>query len=94
MTLALRMGRTLGELESTMPAREMLLWEEFDRHSPIGDVRGDYHAGQIVQAVFTAQGGKVSLSDAMIEWVGAADRVQAGYDDDSALEAAFAGFLG
>jgi len=68
MTLALRLGRTLHELKNTLPASELKLWMEFDRISPIGDRRADLHAAQITAAVFNAQGGKVSLDDALLQW--------------------------
>lgn len=68
MTLALRLGRTLNELKNTLPASELKLWMEFDRISPIGDRRADLHAAQITAAVFNAQGGNVSLDDALLKW--------------------------
>ena len=68
MTLALRLGRTLHELKNTLPASELKLWMEFDRISPIGDRRADLHAAQITAAVFNAQGGNVSLDDALLKW--------------------------
>ncbi|MFS7385019.1 DUF4035 domain-containing protein [Rahnella inusitata] len=68
MTLALRLGRTLHELKNTLPASELKLWMEFDRISPIGDRRADMHAAQITAAVFNAQGGNVSLDDALLKW--------------------------
>ena len=39
MSLALRMGRTLSELRQSMTASEMLMWIEYDRISPVGDIR-------------------------------------------------------
>lgn len=87
MALALRLGRTLSELRQTMTASELRLWFEYDRRSPISDVRADIHAAQIVSAVYGSQGGKVSLTDAMIQWT----PDQPGEDDGdpfAALEAA------
>lgn len=46
MSLALRMGRTLSELRQSMTASELLMWIEFDRQSPVGDIRGDIQAAQ------------------------------------------------
>ncbi|EBR3160434.1 DUF4035 domain-containing protein [Salmonella enterica] len=69
MALALRMGRTLSELRHTMTASELLMWIEFDRQSPIGDMRGDIQAAQIVSAVYGSQGAKVPLNDAILRWV-------------------------
>ena len=68
MSLALRMGRTLSELRQNMAASELLMWIEFDRQSPVGDIRGDIQAAQIVSAVYGSQGVKVPLEDAVIKW--------------------------
>jgi hypothetical protein len=62
------MGRTLSELQGVMSASELRLWAEFDKHSPIGDIRGDIQAAQIVTAVFNAQGGKATMSDMLLRW--------------------------
>lgn len=61
MALALRMGRTLGELRQTMTVGEFRMWAEYDRISPIGDIRGDILNAQLVSAVYGAQGGKSPL---------------------------------
>ena len=68
MTLALRMGRTLGELGRALSLSELRMWTEYDRLSPIGDNRGDIQTAQIVSALFQSQGGKVSLRDAVLRW--------------------------
>ncbi len=68
MTLALRLGRTLAELRATLTASELQMWIAYDRQSPIGDMRGDVQAAQIVSAVYGAQGAKVSLDDALLQW--------------------------
>lgn len=47
MALALRMGRTLGELRQTMTVGEFRMWAEYDRISPIGDIRGDILNAQL-----------------------------------------------
>lgn len=66
MSLALRMGRTLGELRQTMTVGEFRLWAEYDRISPIGDIRGDILNAQLVSAVYGAQGGKLTIEDAQL----------------------------
>ncbi|MDY0791642.1 DUF4035 domain-containing protein, partial [Klebsiella pneumoniae] len=66
MALALRMGRTLGELRQTMTVGEFRMWAEYDRISPIGDIRGDILNAQLVSAVYGAQGGKVLMNPLMI----------------------------
>ncbi|EEQ5751894.1 TPA: DUF4035 domain-containing protein [Escherichia coli] len=68
MMLALRMGRTLSELRREMSASEIMMWAEFDRISPLGDERADIRAAQIVSAVYGAQGVKVPLNDALLQW--------------------------
>ncbi len=68
MMLALRMGRTLSELRREMSASEIMMWAEFDRLSPLGDERADIRAAQIVSAVYGAQGVKVPLNDALLQW--------------------------
>ena len=69
MALALRMGRTLGELRQTMAVGEFRMWAEYDRISPIGDIRGDILNAQLVSAVYGAQGGKVTIEDAQLQSV-------------------------
>jgi hypothetical protein len=68
MAMALRMGRTLSELSRSMTASELQLWMEFDRISPIGDVRGDIQAAQVASAVFNSQGCKTTLQDVLLRW--------------------------
>ena len=68
MSLALRMGRTLSELRQSMTASELLMWIEFDRQSPVGDIRGDIQAAQIISAIYGSQGAKVQLDDAILRW--------------------------
>ena len=58
MMLALRMGRTLSELRREMSASEIMMWDE----------RADIRAAQIVSAVYGAQGVKVPLNDALLQW--------------------------
>ena len=68
MALALRMGRTLGELRQSMTASELMMWAEYDSLSPIGDVRSDILSAQVVSAIYGAQGAKVALDEAQIQW--------------------------
>ncbi|WP_314154657.1 DUF4035 domain-containing protein [Rouxiella badensis] len=78
MTLALRLGRTLHELKSTLTASELKLWMEFDKMSPIGDRRGDLQAASITAAIFNAPGGSVSLEDATLQWGGVVEDAEEG----------------
>lgn len=68
MTLALRLGRTVEELLSTLTARELKMWIEYDRISPIGDHRGDVQAALIASSVYQSQGGKANLDDLVLRW--------------------------
>lgn len=72
MKLALRLGRTLGELKQSISMSELRLWAAYDRISPIGDMRGDVHAAQIAAAVYNAQRDPksqlVDLNDMVIQW--------------------------
>ncbi|MBD2786415.1 DUF4035 domain-containing protein [Xenorhabdus sp. DI] len=68
MTLALRLGKTLSELQRDMSASELLLWLEYNRLSPLGDRRGDIQAAQIAAAVYQSQGGKFTLHDTLLNW--------------------------
>ncbi|HCN5210821.1 DUF4035 domain-containing protein [Enterobacter sp.] len=88
MALALRMGRTLAELRQTMTPSELLLWAEYDRTSPVGDVRGDIHNAQLVSAIYGAQGVKVPIDEAVIQWAGDTEEVSQ-KDPFAGLEAAF-----
>lgn len=62
------------------------MWIEFDRQSPVGDIRGDIQAAQIVSALYGAQGVKVLLDDAILRWGG--DEQSAPKDPFAGLEAA------
>ncbi|HFO1839156.1 TPA: DUF4035 domain-containing protein [Escherichia coli] len=88
MALALRMGRTLAELRQTMTASEILMWAEYDRISPVGDVRGDIHNAQLVSAIYGAQGVKVPIDEAVIQWADDAEKASPN-DPFAGLEAAF-----
>ncbi|AOI88971.1 phage tail assembly protein T [Burkholderia pseudomultivorans] len=70
MTLALRLGKTLAELRSSMSAAEFVLWQALDAESPISDDRYDLHAAMVASAVFQAQGAKVKVSDMLPNWGG------------------------
>lgn len=62
------------------------MWIEFDRQSPVGDIRGDIQAAQIVSAIYGSQGAKVQLDDAILRWGG--EEQSAPKDQFAALEAA------
>ncbi|TKI02780.1 DUF4035 domain-containing protein [Martelella alba] len=87
MALALRLGRTLGELNRSLSASELKMWIEFDRRSPIGDVRGDIQSAQITAAVYNSQGIRTTLQDAVLRW-GESDQI-----DDAGDAGALEGFL-
>ena len=88
MALALRMGRTLGELRQTMTVSEFRLWAEYDRISPIGDVRNDILNAQLVSAFFGAQGGNISIQDAQLRWNSENEEISDNDDPFAGLEEA------
>ncbi|EIX9711369.1 DUF4035 domain-containing protein [Klebsiella pneumoniae] len=88
MALALRMGRTLGELRQAMTVGEFRLWAEYDRISPIGDVRGDILNAQLVSAIYGAQGGKIPIEEAQLRWNPDSDEISEDDDPFAGLEAA------
>ena len=55
--LALALGKTVHEIESTMPASELLEWQTFARDEPFGDIRADLRAGVVARTVAQAFGG-------------------------------------
>lgn len=67
MALALRLGKTLGELDS-MPAEEYFLWRAFDQQSPLSDARGDVLAAIMAAAPLQAAGMKISAMDMLPPW--------------------------
>lgn len=67
MALALRLGRTLSELDD-MPAEEYFLWRAFDQQSPLSDTRGDVLAAMMAAAPLQAAGMKVSALDMLPPW--------------------------
>lgn len=67
MALALRLGKTLGEIDA-MPAEEYFLWRAFDQQSPLSDARGDVLAAMIAAAPLQAAGMKVSAVDMLPPW--------------------------
>ncbi|WP_447871158.1 phage tail assembly protein T [Serratia fonticola] len=91
MQLALRLGRTLGELQQSISVSELRMWMAFDRISPIGDERNDYHAAQITAAVFNSQRAKdpLSISSQLLQW-NKEEEAEGSEEDTSGLEA----FLG
>lgn len=56
--LALRMGRRVPELASTMTSGELASWFAFDRISPIGDQRMDFLFARLMLLVCDAVGVK------------------------------------
>ncbi|MBV0397777.1 DUF4035 domain-containing protein, partial [Klebsiella pneumoniae] len=58
------------------------------RISPIGDIRGDILNAHLVSAVYGAQGGKVTIEDAQLQWSAEEVEVNDGGDPFAGLEAA------
>ncbi|MEY0665161.1 DUF4035 domain-containing protein [Providencia rettgeri] len=68
MTLALRLGKTLAELTSSLDVSELRMWMAYDKMSPISDRRGDINTAMIASAVLNAAGAKVSVSELVPVW--------------------------
>ncbi|MCS5931290.1 phage tail protein [Klebsiella pneumoniae subsp. pneumoniae] len=70
MALALRMGRTLGELRQTTDGwRGFRMWAEYDRIQPNRRYSRRYsQCSAGICAVYGAQGGKVTIEDAQLQW--------------------------
>lgn len=68
MQLALRLGRTLGELKQTMSVSELRLWAAFNKISPIGDERGDYQSAQVSAAIYNYQGVEADINKIVLKW--------------------------
>ncbi|MEY0484724.1 DUF4035 domain-containing protein [Providencia rettgeri] len=81
MTLALRLGKTLAELTSSLDVSELRMWMAYDKMSPISDRRGDINTAMIASAVLNAAGAKVSVSELVPIWdQDAANEVTEGND--------------
>ncbi|MGI3474724.1 phage tail assembly protein T [Providencia stuartii] len=85
MTLALRLGKTLDELASSMSMSELQMWLEYDAISPIGDHRSDIHAALISSVVLNSQGVKATVADMLPIW-SSDEQVEASNDDVSSFE--------
>lgn len=86
MTLALRLGRTVGELMDGMDTYELSLWREFDRISPIGDERADERAALLATVTARSAGAKVEVGDMRLRW-GEADPQEADEAGADAMQA-------
>ena len=64
------------------------MWAEYDRICPIGDIRGDILNAQLVSAMYGAQGGKVTIEDAQLQWSTEEDEASDNSDPFAGLEAA------
>ncbi len=87
MTLALRLGRTLGEVLTGMDTYELSLWREFDRMSPLGDERADLLHASLAATVAQAAGAKVKAVDMLIRWGGSEPEEPADQAGESAMKA-------
>lgn len=57
LRLALALGKTVREIEETMPATELAEWAQLYEEEPFGDVRADLHAAIVACTVARALGG-------------------------------------
>lgn len=58
--LAGHLGRTVGELEETLSAREFVEWNAYFQIEPFGTHRDNIHAGIIASAIYNVNRGKHS----------------------------------
>ena len=56
--LALALGRTVREIETTMDFNELMEWLAFMRLEPLGEIRADYRAGMISSVLANCNRGK------------------------------------
>lgn len=87
MSLALRLGRTLGEVLDGIDTYELSLWREFDRLSPLGDERVDLLHAALAATVAQTAGAKVQPLDMLIRWGGGGTPEPATDAGESALKA-------
>lgn len=65
--LALRLGRTVAEIDQTMSAREFDLWQAFNVFEPIGIMREDILIANLIHKLVLLNGiDDKSLSDFML----------------------------
>lgn len=87
MTLALRLGRTLGEVMAGIDTYELSLWREFDRVSPLGDERADLLHATLAATVAQTAGAKVKPMDMLIRWGGIEPEEPADQAGETAMKA-------
>ncbi|WP_336938262.1 phage tail assembly protein T [Acinetobacter modestus] len=65
--LALRLGRTVSELDQTMSAREFDLWQAFNVFEPVGILREDALFANLIKTYARTKGlDDISMSDFML----------------------------
>lgn len=65
--LALRLGRTVSELDQTMSAREFDMWQAFNVFEPVGILREDALFANLIHTLVRLQGvDEVKVSDFML----------------------------
>lgn len=66
------LGCSVRQAQAQINSREYAEWLAFDRLSPIGGERADYHAAQIVSAVLNVNRGRrqkaISIPDCLLHW--------------------------
>lgn len=56
--LALALGRTLSEIETTMTSSELSGWQEYYAIEPFGQWRDNYHSAQLCALLYNVNRGK------------------------------------
>lgn len=65
--LALRLGRTVSELDQTMSAREFDMWQAFNVFEPVGILREDALFANLIHTYARTKGlDDISMSDFML----------------------------
>ena len=66
--LALRLGRTIEELEEALTADEFFRWKAFNLIEPVGDDRMDILIGLLASVVANTNGNKSTADDFIPRW--------------------------
>jgi len=89
LTLALRLGMTLQDLQQNMSAEELFLWQAYNEDSPLSDARGDIQAAIVAASALQAQGAKVTPMDLLPQWKAEKPAVEQAPEEGEELFKAF-----
>jgi hypothetical protein len=87
--VALALGKTVREIEDSMPATELAEWIAFYNDSPFGEYRADLRAGIVSTVIARTQGNTTAKpSDFMPEFIFGKQTAKGPAPSRAALEAA------